>query len=513
MSRPHVLLITVDHWPAGWLGCAGHSTVQTPTLDRLAECGVRFTNAYSECPVCIPARRTLMTGLPPRGHGDRTFQTTRPMPDVPTLAESFRQAGYQTVAVGKLHVFPQRSRIGFDDVLLAEEGRPQWGVIDDYDLFLGERGFVGRQFDHGMGNNDYVARPWHLAEELHVTNWITREMARMIRRRDPTRPGFWYLSYTHPHPPLVPPQVYWDCYRDVEPEWPRYGHWVPGDWRVPRDPDTGHVRQRVWRLEHQVDACRTPHAVRQALRAFSALCTHIDHQLRLVIGTLREEGLLNDTILLFTADHGDMLGTHGLWAKRLFYEGSANIPLIVVPHQAASASVFSPGGTDDRLAGLQDVMPTLLDLAGLPIPETCHGRSLTHSAPRAHLYGECNEGGMATRMIHDGRHKLIYYPVGNVMQLFELDSDPHELHDRADDPAYAPHRARLTEFLLGELYGSDCDWLDPTGRLVGLPDPPPGESHGVVPGGGRGLALQRGTHWPPPPVIPLRPGESQPGTS
>ena len=178
-ARPNILLVTVDQWPAHLLGAAGHGVVETPTLDHLARLGTRYTNVYAECPICIPARRTLMTGLSPRGHGDRDFQPLLPMPEgVPTLARVFREGGYQTSAVGKLHVYPQRDRIGFEEVLLAEEGRAYFSGPDDYDLFLADRGAVGRQFLHGMSNNDYGWRPWHLPEELHVTNWITFAAAR-----------------------------------------------------------------------------------------------------------------------------------------------------------------------------------------------------------------------------------------------------------------------------------------------------------------------------------------------
>ena len=173
---------------------------------------MRFTNCYSECPVCIPARRTLMTGVSPRKHGDRDFGETKPMPALPTLAQTFRDAGYQAYAVGKLHVYPQRSRIGFDDLILDEEGRTQYGVIDDYEMFLGDRGFPGRQFDHGMSNNDYNTRPWPLPEDTHATNWATAQMVRAIKRRERGKPAFWFLSYRHPHPPLVPLQAYLDMY-------------------------------------------------------------------------------------------------------------------------------------------------------------------------------------------------------------------------------------------------------------------------------------------------------------
>ena len=173
-------------------------------------------------------------------------------------------------------------------------------------------------------------------------------------------------------------------------------------------------------------------------RAFYALCTQIDHQLRVVIGTLREEGLLDNTIICFTADHGDMLGNHGLWAKRLYYEQSANVPMILlggrdgrVPHRTV----------DDRLVGWQDVMPTLLDLAGIDIPDTVEGLSMVGEERRSSLYGECGEGTNATRMIHAGRHKLIYYPVGNRVQLFDIASDPSELNDLAGSPDHAAIQA------------------------------------------------------------------------
>ena len=158
-SQPNVLFITADHWSGHFLGAAGHPAIQTPALDQIARNGVRFARAYAESPVCIPARRCLMTGTSPRRHGDRVFQDRLPMPPFTTLARAFRDAGYQAYAVGKLHVYPQRDRIGFDDVMLGEEGRAQYGVVDDYELYLGDQGLTGRQFEHGMGNNEYLYRP------------------------------------------------------------------------------------------------------------------------------------------------------------------------------------------------------------------------------------------------------------------------------------------------------------------------------------------------------------------
>ncbi|MEZ5394930.1 MAG: sulfatase-like hydrolase/transferase [Bryobacterales bacterium] len=383
MSRPNVLLISTDHWPSALMGEAGHRSVLTPTIDELARSGVRFTNAYGECPVCIPARRTLMTGASPRAHGDRDFGETKPMPNLPTMAQTFRDAGYQAYAVGKLHVYPQRNRIGFDDVILDEEGRTQYGVMDDYELFLGDQGYPGQQFDHGMSNNDYQTRPWHLPEAMHATNWATQQMVRTIKRRDQERPAFWYLSYRHPHPPLVPVQDYLDMYDGVDLGEPSIGEWTRGELPVLLQA----VRARA--------AHMTPRQIALARKAFYALCTHIDHQLRVLISSLREEDVLSNTVICFTSDHGDMLGNHGMWAKKLFYEPAANIPMILTG--AADDPRVGHHRTDDRIVGWQDVMPTLLDLAGIEIPSSVEGLSMVGERKREYLYGEVGEGGQAMR--------------------------------------------------------------------------------------------------------------------
>jgi arylsulfatase A-like enzyme len=479
-NRPNVLVITTDHWPASLLGVSGHPVIQTPTLDQLANNGRRFTRAYSECPICIPARRSLMTGTSPRTHGDRVYKDKLRMPAVPTLAQTFRNAGYQAYAVGKLHVYPQRDRIGFDDVILDEEGRTQFGVIDDYDLFLGDRGFPGQQFAHGMSNNEYSTRPWHLSDDLHVTNWATQQMARTIKRRDPSRPGFWYLSYRHPHPPLVPLQCYLDMYRDVDPGLPYIGDWAKDFAALP------------YALQTQVLAYggNNESFIRTARRAFYALCTHIDHQLRIIIGTLREEKLLNETIILFHSDHGDMLGNHGLWHKIKQYEDSAGIPMILVGTN--NNSRVGHHVTDDRLVCLRDIMPTLLDLAGIEIPKSVEGISMLSDQRRDSLYGEWGEDAICSRMIHDGRHKLIYYPCGNRVQLFDLQEDPHELNDLSKSPASAAILGKLTKLLIAQLYGGDEKWVE-NGKLVGIPN------QTAVAYPNRTLNGQRGIHWPPPP--------------
>lgn len=305
-------------------------------------------------------------------------------------------------------------------------------------------------------------------------------MVRQIKRRDPTRPGFWFLSYCHPHPPLAPLQCYMDMYRNIDIDMPYFGEWAKDTERLPLP-----LKSRQMQ-----DSLYNEGLIRSARQAFYALCTHIDHQLRVVIGTLREEGLLNNTIILFTSDHGDMLGNHKLWAKRLYYEDSANVPMILVG--AAGDDQVGHHRVDDRLVGWQDVMPTLLHLAGVEIPDTVDGIPMVGDQKREWLYGEVGDGSSATRMIHEGRYKLIYYATGNYRQLFDLEEDPKELTDLSDSPAHAEMLDRLTNLLIGELYGGDEKWVQ-NGELVGLPD------RAYNPSANRSLSGQRGLHWPQAP--------------
>ena len=479
-TKPNVLLICVDHWPGSLLGCEGHPAVLTPTLDQLAANGVRFTNAYSAAPVCIPARRTLMTGTDPRTHGMRTFEERVPMPSIPTLAGTFAAAGYQCYAVGKLHVYPQRDRIGFHDVILNEEGRHHLGMqADDFELFLAEQGFAGQEFAHGMPSTDYMTRPWHLPEYCHHTNWTSREMSKVIRRRDPTRPSFWYMSFNFPHPPLVPLQEYMNLYQDAPIPPAHYGNWAGAFDTLPYALQD---RANRW-YPHTKDGKLHGFELRLVRQAFYALCTHIDHQIRSIVGFLREEGLLADTIIAFTSDHGDMLGNHGFFAKGLHYEDSARVPLIIMP--TASYDRLPHHHVDDRLTELMDIMPTLLDMAGIPIPETVTGRSLVGEDRREHLFCEYRESTLATRMVRNDRFKLIYYPAGNHFQLFDLEMDPNELCNLADDPDYVRVKDELILQLSAQLYGSDLDWIQ-ADKLVGLPKPKFEQRPN------RGLTAQRG---------------------
>ena len=282
------------------------------------------------------------------------------------------------------------------------------------------------------------------------------------------------MSFNHPHPPLAPLEAYLNMYRGIDVRMPFMGDWMEKGAPIP-----------ALRLRAQVSTTYSEEAIRLARQAFYALITHMDHQISLVIGMLHEERLADDTIVLFTADHGDMMGSHGIYGKDVFYEDSTRIPMVLVPH--AARDDLGNDRVDDRLATQADIFPTLMDLCEIPVPDTVEGLSLVGDARRGHIYGEHWEDYRATRMVRDSRYKLIYYAAGNHFQLFDLDEDPDEMCDLSGDAAHADTLRRLTDLLIGHLYRSDLEWLE-EGRLVGLP-------HSDLPdrrGPDRGLGSRRG---------------------
>ncbi|MFW5799078.1 MAG: sulfatase-like hydrolase/transferase, partial [Planctomycetota bacterium] len=213
----NIIFILTDQWRGDCLSVTGHPDVDTPNLDELARQGTVFTSAYSSCPSCIAARTSIFTGLAPAGHGRLGYRDRVPWRYDNMLARVLRDAGYQTGCVGKTHFYPQGARFGFEEMDSYEglqQHRP--GYVNDYHEWLRDQsdGMFTTEFDHGIQSNSWYARPSHLPEELHNNTWVVTRGLEFIRRRDPTRPFFLNLSFHRPHPPIDPPQVTWDLYRD-----------------------------------------------------------------------------------------------------------------------------------------------------------------------------------------------------------------------------------------------------------------------------------------------------------
>ncbi|MEV7633081.1 arylsulfatase [Microbacterium sp. NPDC089318] len=439
-GRPNVVLIVADQWRGDALSCADHPVVRTPILDELAASGVRFDHAYSATPTCVPARASLMTGQSQERHGlvgyveGIDFPRANPV----TLPGVFRDAGYQTHAIGKMHVWPERARVGFDDVQLHDgflhharrERRGHLEDIDDYVHWLRRQPGVSpdeEYFDHGAGCNSIATRPWDKAEHLHPTNWITTTAGRFLQRRDPTRPFFLYLSYHRPHPPYDPPAWALEQFLAADEHRPLTGDWN-GVWDAHRN-DGG----------HQTSLGTMPaDLIRRARAGYYGAMAHVDLQIGRFLELLAQSDEAENTVVAFTSDHGEMLGDHDIYRKAVPYEGSARVPLIIADAPERARDSSSRGRVSDALAELRDVMPTLLELAGVAVPDTVDGRSLagvvagaaeTGADHREWLHGEHVYWGQSLHWMTDGRLKYIWGSGEGIEQLFDLAVDPGETRD------------------------------------------------------------------------------------
>lgn len=441
-NRPNVILIMTDQQRGDCLSLAGHPVLLTPNMDSIGGGGVFFRSAYTLCPSCIPARRSLMAGQFPATHGMVGFRDGIEWEAPPTLPGVLRDSGYQTAIVGRnMHLYPRRRRYGFDEMVIPPA---------DYDRYVADNQSGDRvaAMAHGISGNGWTARPWHLDEKLHQTTWTVTEALRFLERRDPSCPFFLTVSFSAPHPPLTPPAFYLDRYLRLDLPEPAIGDWAvpPSNRGLGSDVQSDHVDLRGEAL----------HAARAG---YYGLINHVDDQLYRLLGahTGLDPQTRRNTIVIFTTDHGEMLGDHYLFRKCYPYEGSAHIPLLI------RGPGIKPGAVCDQAVCLEDIMPTVLDLAGCEVPDSVDGHSLapilrgeTNALPREFLHGEhatCYSYGQANHFLTDGREKYVWYPSNGIEQLFDLTTDPHELHNLAIESEHeerlAHWRRRLIECVAG----------------------------------------------------------------
>ncbi len=440
MNRPHILLITTDQQRFDALGINGNPDLETPNLDALAARGVNFTRSYSTCPVCIPARRTLLSGQHPFTHGLRWYQDGLEWDPPFTLPAILGDAGYQTQLVGKLHMHPMGKRYGYDNMVLSETSnyRPDSPVQtrNDYVRWLREQGVQEDPHFHGIGSNSRLVSAWPLEDRFHQNNWLAQEATRFLcEDRDPTQPFFLHLSFFHPHPPLVPPRDYLERYLSKDVGTPSFGEWaahgdvVPG---TPPDSAIGPFDEAI---------------MRRARAAYYALINHIDDCVARVIErwrTYQHPRGKEPLYILYGSDHGEMLGDHHLFRKSLAHEGSSHVPFFI-----SGYNVDMEPATRTDLCSWEDVLPTIAELASVTLPGEVDGRSLapalrgeTTSEPES-LAGVCH-GQTDNYWIVRDHEKYVYYPATGEEQLFDLATDPQELHDcSADTTRLQPGRREL----------------------------------------------------------------------
>jgi len=468
-DMPNVVFITCDQLRGDCLGCYGHPVVETPHLDQLANEGVLFTRAYTAVPSCIAARAAILTGMSQRRHGRVGYRDGVVWRYERTLPGELARAGYHTQGVGKMHFYPPRNLCGFHNVVLHDgylhherKARRNYDLVDDYMPWLRQK--LGSDADlilHGLNANAWVARPWHYDESVHPTTWAVTQAIDFLRRRDPTKPFFLWLSFVRPHPPLDPPQVYFDQY--VNQEFPPVpiGDWANKDARMKRvDSREGFMGERQ---------------LHRARAAYYAQITHIDHQIGRLLEYLDEYEVRRNTLFVFAADHGEFLGDHNLWAKARPYEGATHIPLIITP----PADWDCPRGIRvDALAELRDIMPTILDACGVPIPETVDGMSLMpfcrgeQIQGRQYIHGEHAYGEWSNHWITDGRYKYAWYSQTGEEQFFDLLEDPQECRNLIHESSVKPLVEQFRGWLIKELTGREEGYTDGKRLIVGRPARP-----------------------------------------
>jgi len=479
--RPNILLISTDQQHHRALGL--HTPVlRTPAIDGLARDGARFDRAYCPNPLCSPSRSSIITGKYPSTHGCWTIGTKLDEAEQ-TVGALLGAAGYATSLIGKAHFQPLASEpgqtslecqptlrdldfwrgftgpyYGFDHVELARNHADESHVGQHYAIWMQDRGFTNWRdyFQRWPADSDEPRRKhrWDLPVEMHYSTWTAeRSIAAIERAVAAGRPFFTWASFHDPHPPYLVPEPYASMYdpADVEP-----GHVQPGEltamapWFAltqQHDPDFSRWQETPYTNHgfhsHLID----DEALRRDIAVYYGMISLVDDQVGRILRRLDELGLADNTLVVFTTDHGHFLGQHGLIAKGAFhYEDLLRIPL----HVRWPGRV-PVGQTSDALVSLVDLAPTFLAAAGCPVPVDMQGVDQLpvwtgHAgSARDHVIVENRHQPTAVhlRTYIDRRYKLTLYRGQRWGDLFDLEDDPGETRNRFDDPAYADVRHRL----------------------------------------------------------------------
>jgi arylsulfatase A-like enzyme len=430
--HPNILLLFADDQRPDTIAALGNPRIQTPNLDNLVRRGTSFTRATCAHPLCYPSRAELLTGC--TGFRNGTFNELKLNADVPLWPQVMRAAGYRTCYVGKWHTAGRPSRIGYDEC----DGLYGSGQAGDqaYVDFRGREatGYRGWQFQTDGGKR-------FPEQGIGLTPNISSQFAdaaiRLITKKG-DQSFFMHVNFAAPHDPRIWPPGYEKKYDASKLP-------LPANFRAEHPFDHGNLRGRD---ELLLPFPRTADEVQQELACYYAVISHLDEQIGRIFKALDESGQRENTLVVFTADHGLAIGSHGLVGKQNMYEHTINVPLII-------AGPGIPAG--ERRAAqcyLRDLFPTLCELAGVA-PAKIDGQSLVPilRGEKAEIHpfivGYFQD---SQRMIREGKWKLIWYPKIDRWQLFDIVSDPHELQDLVDDPRQtqriADLRSKLTMWLI-----------------------------------------------------------------
>ncbi|HLH74990.1 MAG TPA: sulfatase-like hydrolase/transferase [Chloroflexota bacterium] len=424
MKPKNLLFIFSDEHNRDMAGCYGHPVVQTPNLDRLARQGVRFTNAYCNSPICVPSRASMATGQ--YVHRIGAWDNAQPYVGAhPSWGHRLEAAGHHVTTVGKLHYRQVGDPSGFSDQRLAMHVKD--GEGDIYSLIRDDMAprpqLAQRILEAGPGESEYSRFDRAVAAE--ASRWLRDEASGY------EKPWVLFVGFVTPHFPLIVPKEFFERYPLDQVVFPVQYSLAERHYHPALD-----ELRRVMAMDEELP----DDVVRRAVAAYYGLCSFMDYQVGLVLDALRESGLEEDTRIIYTSDHGDQVGAHGLFWKSTMYEGAVAVPFIM------SGPDVPRDRVDDTPISLVDCFPTILEAVGVePQPEDrdLPGRSLWPIArgevsPKRTIFSEYHAVASehAFFMVRVDNHKYVYY-VGSRPQLFDLQADPNELTDLAMDPRYA----------------------------------------------------------------------------
>jgi arylsulfatase len=456
-AQPNILWICTDQQRYDTIAALGNSHVSTPNIDRLVAEGVTFTHAYCQSPICTPSRASFLTGMYPstvhvNGNGNDYFPSQPPL-----VTRLLADAGYDCGLIGKLHLAGAFGRIE----PRIDDGYRYWEYShaprDDWPEGHGYADWVRQQ---GANLNDLTMDVQGVPAELHQTTWCAEKTIEFIQQE---RQGPWLASVNiyDPHPPFNPPQSYRELFDPAQMPGALFRNSDLGqqarlaavDFQSQgRRPDDLDIKSPILTFSPGRDGKSDPHAegaadARTLQAAYYAMIKLIDDQLGRILEALEESGQRENTVVIFTSDHGEMLGDHGLIQKGCrFYEGLVRVPLIF-----SWPGGFPAGLQSDGLVELLDKAPTLMELAGLEVPERMQGRSLLpilkgEADPAAHrdfvrceYYNalEMPDQSFAT-MYRDERYKLVIYHGHACGELYDLQEDPEEFENMWDESEAQP---------------------------------------------------------------------------
>ena len=447
-QKPNILFIMADQLTPFMLRAYGDKTCRTPNLDEIAARGVVFDNAYSPCPLCSPARAALMAGKM-ASRVDCYDNASVLSSAEPTMAHYLTLAGYETVLSGKMHLIGPDQQHGFEKRLNTDiyPANLSWIPFERDEKLLGGGEHAKLYTSDNMGLRDWSVGLQYDEETLFCAqNYLrARRLEKLEYGRDPRRPFFLCVSFHHPHEPFYVTREMWEEYRDEPVDIPDF----------PEDMPVSAMDEWLNNQYHRTDKypVTDPENLRKMRRCYYALVTYIDRKVGTLIDELKRCGEYDNTAIVFTSDHGDMLGERGMVQKRCFYEWAARVPLIL-----ALPSGERAGERDSRPATLLDLLPTFADIAGLERPlEGAEGASLVRPAePGRVAFSEYHSEGVRTAcfMVRDEKYKLVYIH-GFDGQLFDLEKDPREMRNLWDNPDYAAIREAMIRRLLSQFDPQD----------------------------------------------------------